>query len=77
MCLSTLDTSIIHQARSKQCLIGPAITKLSAGHLGAGRATRWGSTTGDSIIMRYELIHGVQIRRGSDPRIILILTDIN
>ena len=25
------------QARSKQCLIGPAITKLSAGDLGAGR----------------------------------------
>ena len=24
------------QARSKQCLIGPAITKLSAGDLGAG-----------------------------------------
>ena len=24
------------QARSKQCMIGPAITKLSAGDLGAG-----------------------------------------
>ena len=27
---------IQYQARSKQCLIGPAITKLSAGDLGAG-----------------------------------------
>ena len=27
---------VTNQARSKQCLIGPAITKLSAGDMGAG-----------------------------------------
>ena len=41
-----LSNKIDLQARSKQCLIGPAITKLSDVDLGAGRATRWGSTTG-------------------------------
>ena len=39
-CFSTLnfmpDEVISVQARSKQCLIGPEITKLSAGDLGAG-----------------------------------------
>ena len=31
------------QARSKQCLIGPAITKLSAGDLGAAYSIQRGS----------------------------------
>ena len=31
------------QARSKQYLICPAITKLSAGDLGARRSIQWGS----------------------------------
>ena len=30
------------QARSKRCLIDPAITKLSDGDLGAGSAIQWG-----------------------------------
>ena len=30
------------EARSKQCPIGPAITKLSAGDLFAGHAIQWG-----------------------------------
>ena len=30
------DPASLDQARSKQCLIGPAITKLLAGDLGAG-----------------------------------------
>ena len=34
------------QARSKQCLIGPAITKLSAGDLGAVRGNLSGHISG-------------------------------
>ena len=34
--VTVLQVSLILQARSKQCLIGPAIAKLSAGELGAG-----------------------------------------
>ena len=33
--LKSIESRLL-QARSKQCLIGPAITKLSAGDLGAG-----------------------------------------
>ena len=33
---SDLMKSLTPQARSKQCMIGPALTKLSAGDLGAG-----------------------------------------
>ena len=33
----------LNQARSKQCMIGPAIANLSAGDLGVGWAIQWGS----------------------------------
>ena len=43
-----------NQARSKQCLIGPAITKLSAGDLGAGKSIQRGSGHISGIQMHFK-----------------------
>ena len=42
--------SIAIQARSKQCLIGPAIAKLSAGDLGAGYIGAQGTSPASKCI---------------------------
>ena len=63
MSLPIIMCSIVGgQARSKQCLIGPAITKLSAGDLGGG-------TSGVSALAQPIIkTHGQVFLRGSHPR---------
>ena len=52
-----MEGEFLPKARSKQCLIGPAITKLSAGDLGAGYAFK------QKIVKSTKTVKGILFRR--------------